>query len=93
MSFIKSMWRGFSRTFGATVFHPQFFTFRYLYPDMKGAVEHASGTLLDIGCGVGAVHLALLKNKGIIEGKRDGAEVYYSVIHPLAQKIVDILTQ
>jgi len=36
-------------------------------------------------------HLALLKNKGIIEGKRDGAEVYYSVIHPLAKKIVEIL--
>jgi DNA-binding transcriptional ArsR family regulator len=36
-------------------------------------------------------HLALLKNKGIIEGKRDGVEVYYSVVHPLARKIVDIL--
>lgn len=37
-------------------------------------------------------HLALLKNKGIIEGKREGAEVYYSVIHPLAQKIVEMLS-
>lgn len=37
-------------------------------------------------------HLALLKNKGIIAGKREGAEVYYSVIHPLAIKIVGILT-
>ena len=36
-------------------------------------------------------HLALLKNKGVIEGKRDGVEVHYSVIHPLAKKIVDIL--
>ena len=36
-------------------------------------------------------HLALLKNKGIIEGKREGVEVYYSVIHPLAKKIVAIL--
>ena len=33
-------------------------------------------------------HLALLKNKGIIEGKRDGVEVHYSVIHPLARRIV-----
>ena len=33
-------------------------------------------------------HLALLKNKGIIEGKRDGVEVHYSVIHPLAKKII-----
>lgn len=33
-------------------------------------------------------HLALLKNKGIIEGKRDGVEVHYSVIHPLAKKLI-----
>jgi ArsR family transcriptional regulator len=33
-------------------------------------------------------HLALLKNKGIIEGKRDGVEVHYSVIHPLARKLI-----
>ncbi|RPH75090.1 ArsR family transcriptional regulator [bacterium] len=36
-------------------------------------------------------HLALLKNKGVIEGKRDGVEVRYSVIHPLAKKIIKIL--
>ncbi|MBI5657371.1 MAG: metalloregulator ArsR/SmtB family transcription factor [Geobacter sp.] len=36
-------------------------------------------------------HLALLKNKGIIEGKRDGVEVFYAVTNPLAKKIVDIL--
>lgn len=36
-------------------------------------------------------HLALLKNKGIIEGKRDGVEVHYSVVHPLAKKIIEIL--
>ncbi|HET6419488.1 MAG TPA: metalloregulator ArsR/SmtB family transcription factor [Geobacteraceae bacterium] len=35
-------------------------------------------------------HLALLKNKGIISGKRDGVEVHYSVIHPLAKKIIEI---
>lgn len=33
-------------------------------------------------------HLALLKNKGIIEGKREGVEVHYSVVHPLAKKII-----
>ena len=33
-------------------------------------------------------HLALLKHKGIIEGKREGVEVHYSVIHPLAKRIV-----
>jgi ArsR family transcriptional regulator len=36
-------------------------------------------------------HLALLKNKGIIEGKRDGVEVHYSVIHPLARQIIDLM--
>jgi ArsR family transcriptional regulator len=33
-------------------------------------------------------HLALLKHKGIIEGKRDGVEVHYSVISPLAKKLI-----
>lgn len=36
-------------------------------------------------------HLALLKNKGIIEGKREGVEVHYSVIHPLARKIIELM--
>jgi DNA-binding transcriptional ArsR family regulator len=36
-------------------------------------------------------HLALLKNKGIIAGKREGVEVHYSVINPLAKKIIEIL--
>lgn len=36
-------------------------------------------------------HLALLKNKGIIEGKREGVEVHYSVVNPLAKKIISTL--
>jgi DNA-binding transcriptional ArsR family regulator len=36
-------------------------------------------------------HLALLKNKGIIAGKREGVEVHYSVIDPLARKIIGII--
>jgi len=36
-------------------------------------------------------HLALLKNKGIIEGKREGVEVHYRVVHPLAKKIISAL--
>jgi ArsR family transcriptional regulator len=36
-------------------------------------------------------HLALLKHKGIIVGKREGVEVHYSVVHPLAKKIVAAL--
>ena len=36
-------------------------------------------------------HLALLKNAGIITGKRVGVEVRYTVVHPLAKKIIEIL--
>jgi len=36
-------------------------------------------------------HLALLKNKGIIEGKRDGVEVFYQVTSTEARKIVESL--
>jgi DNA-binding transcriptional ArsR family regulator len=36
-------------------------------------------------------HLALLKNNGIISGKRKGAEVHYSVIHHLAKQIVALM--
>ncbi|MBT0654634.1 ArsR/SmtB family transcription factor [Geomobilimonas luticola] len=37
-------------------------------------------------------HLALLKNKRIIEGKRDGVEVHYTVVHPLARKLIELLS-
>lgn len=36
-------------------------------------------------------HLALLKNKGIIEGQRDGVEVYYHVTSDEAKQIVQAL--
>jgi len=36
-------------------------------------------------------HLALLKNKGIIEGKRDGVEVFYQVTSAEARNIVESL--
>ena len=36
-------------------------------------------------------HLALLKNKGIIEGRRDGVEVFYQVTSQEACKIVEAL--
>jgi ArsR family transcriptional regulator len=32
-------------------------------------------------------HLALLKNKGIIDGRRDGVEVYYQVVSPQAREV------
>lgn len=38
-------------------------------------------------------HLALLKNKGIIEGKRDGVEVHYSVVHPLVKRLISAMLQ
>lgn len=36
-------------------------------------------------------HLALLKNKGIIEGKRDGVEVFYQVVSVEARDTVSAL--
>ncbi len=36
-------------------------------------------------------HLALLKNKGIIEGRRNGVEVYYSVISDQARLTIKAL--
>ncbi|MCP3178223.1 MAG: ArsR/SmtB family transcription factor [Desulfuromonadales bacterium] len=36
-------------------------------------------------------HLALLKNKGIIEGQREGVEVYYRVVSNEARRIVQSL--
>ncbi|HJV66185.1 MAG TPA: metalloregulator ArsR/SmtB family transcription factor [Geomonas sp.] len=38
-------------------------------------------------------HLALLKNKGIIEGTRDGVEVHYAVVSPLVRRLVTILNE
>lgn len=38
-------------------------------------------------------HLALLKNKGIIEGKRDGVEVFYHVTSAETRKIVASLME
>ena len=36
-------------------------------------------------------HLALLKNKGIIEGRRDGVEVFYKVVCKEAQSVIGSL--
>lgn len=38
-------------------------------------------------------HLAMLKTSGIIEGKRHGVEMHYTVINPLAKVIVEFLEQ
>ena len=38
-------------------------------------------------------HLALLKNKGVIEGKRDGVEVFYQVTSVEARNIVTSLME
>lgn len=40
-----------------------------------------------------SAHLALLKNKGIITGKRKGIEVHYRVTHPLAKQIIAFMAQ
>jgi DNA-binding transcriptional ArsR family regulator len=36
-------------------------------------------------------HLALLKNKRVIEGRREGVEVHYSVVNPMVIKIIAII--
>jgi DNA-binding transcriptional ArsR family regulator/rhodanese-related sulfurtransferase len=38
-------------------------------------------------------HLALLKNKGVIHGTREGVEVHYSVVNDFARELVDVLLQ
>jgi len=38
-------------------------------------------------------HLALLKNKGIIEGHRDGVEVFYSVVSDRVKKIITAINE
>ena len=37
-------------------------------------------------------HLALLKNNGIIAGRRDGVEVFYEVVSAQAREVVSALT-
>lgn len=46
---------------------------------------------LDLPQAVISQHLAILKACGIIEGKRNGVEMHYTVIDPLARIIVDSL--
>lgn len=36
-------------------------------------------------------HLAKLKNYGVINGKRSGTEMHYTIKHPLVQKIITAL--
>jgi len=36
-------------------------------------------------------HLALLKNKGVIEGTRDGVEVHYAVVSPLVRRLLEVI--
>ncbi|WP_442900212.1 ArsR/SmtB family transcription factor [Geoalkalibacter sp.] len=38
-------------------------------------------------------HLALLKNKNIIEGRRDGVEVFYQVVSEEARRILSVLLE
>lgn len=38
-------------------------------------------------------HLALLKNKGVIEGTREGVEVHYSVVNPLVRRLLEVIEQ
>jgi len=46
---------------------------------------------LDLPQATVSQHLALLKNKGIIVGRRDGVEVYYQVTCTQAQAVVNAM--
>ncbi len=46
---------------------------------------------LDLPQATVSQHLALLKNKGIIQGRRDGVEVFYQVVSKEARDIVSAL--
>jgi DNA-binding transcriptional ArsR family regulator len=46
---------------------------------------------LDLPQATVSQHLALLKNKGIIVGRRDGVEVYYQVVSTPAQAVVNAM--
>lgn len=53
-------------------------------------VKHI-GEFLGLAQATVSAHLALLKDKGIITGKRKGSEVHYRVIHPLAKQIIALM--
>lgn len=36
-------------------------------------------------------HLAIMKNKGVITGKRDGNEVRYSVTNPMVRRLIEAM--
>jgi len=55
-------------------------------------VKHM-GLCLGLSQSTVSQHLALLKNKGIISGKRKGSEVHYRVVHPLAKQIIALMMQ
>lgn len=38
-------------------------------------------------------HLALLKNKGVIVGTRDGVEVRYAVASPLVRRLIEVIEE
>ena len=46
---------------------------------------------LDLPQAVISQHLAMLKGSGIIEGRRRGVEMHYTVIDPFAKSIIDLL--
>jgi ArsR family transcriptional regulator len=46
---------------------------------------------LDVPQATVSQHLALLRHKGIIKGTRKGSSVRYSVVHPIAKKITQVM--
>jgi len=46
---------------------------------------------MDLPQPVVSQHLSLLKNKGVVESKREGKRMLYSVCSPLAKKVAKLL--
>lgn len=48
---------------------------------------------LDFKQSVVSQHLAIMKNHGIIAGNRCGVRMYYQIQHPLAQRIIAVISR
>jgi len=82
MSIAKKLWYKYTKIFGATIFHPQFFSYRYIVRDAKRAAPGIMGTLVDIGCGT----------KPYMKYFADRVEHYVGLDYPHSQESADSAT-
>ncbi|OGW00432.1 MAG: transcriptional regulator [Nitrospinae bacterium RIFCSPLOWO2_12_39_15] len=63
-----------------------------LLRDGEKSVNELSG-LMDIPQSNLSQHLSLMRQKGILETRRDGVNIYYSIINPKVIKAFDIMRE